>query len=57
MSAGGRVYTEDSSPGVGGVIRTNIARPCSKYCTLNEINPQKIKKEKELSYNVLFVCF
>jgi hypothetical protein len=26
-----------SNPGVGGVIRTNIARPCSKYCTPNEI--------------------
>jgi hypothetical protein len=37
-----------SNPGVGGVIRTNIARPCSKYCTLNEINPKNIKKKKYL---------
>jgi hypothetical protein len=31
-----------SNPGVGSVIRTNIARLCSKYCTLNEKSPQKI---------------
>jgi hypothetical protein len=42
-----------SVPGVGGVIKTNTARPCSQYCTLIEIKPYKYLKKKIMP--VLFV--
>jgi hypothetical protein len=34
-----------SVPGVGGVLKTNTARPCSQYFTLIEIKPPNNFKE------------